>query len=105
MSVALENTTTGTVTDIKGYYNIVTIATSYKIKFSFVGYEPESRIIYPGKTQTINIELNPSAIELGEVVVKPEKKPYKNKDNPAVELIEKVIDNKDINRMEGLDYL
>jgi hypothetical protein len=104
VSVALENTTTGTLTDIDGYYNIVTIATSYKIKFSFIGYEPESRVIYPGKTQTINIELNPSAIELGEVIVKAEKKPYKNKDNPAVELIEKVLDNKYINRMEGLDF-
>jgi hypothetical protein len=104
VSVALENTSTGTLTDSKGNYNIVTIATSYRIKFSFVGYEAESRIIYPGKTQTINIELKPSAIELKEVVVKPAKKTYKNKDNPAVELIGKVIDNKDINRMEGLDF-
>ena len=104
VSVALENTSTGTVTDSKGNYNIVTIATSYRVNFSFIGYETESRIIYPGKTQTINIELNPSDIELGEVVVKPEKKPYKNKGNPAVDLINKVIDNKAINRMEGLDY-
>jgi hypothetical protein len=103
-NVALENTTVGTLTDLKGNYSITTVATSYRVKFSFVGYETESRIIYPGKTQTINVELNPSAIELGEVVVKAAKKPYKNKDNPAVELIGKVIDNKDKNRMEGLDY-
>jgi hypothetical protein len=104
VSVALENTSTGTITDNKGNYNIVTIATSYKVRFSFVGYDTETRIIYPGKTQTINIELNPTAVELGEVVVKPAKKAYKNKDNPAVVLMGKVIDNKGINRMEGLDY-
>ena len=103
-SVALENTTTGTLTDIKGNYNIVTIATSYKIRFSFVGYETETRIFTPGKTQIINIELNPSTIELNEVIIKPAKKNYSNKDNPAVDLIGKVIDHKALNRMAGLDY-
>ena len=103
-SVALENTTTGTLTDIKGNYNIVTIATSYKIRFSFVGYETETRIFTPGKSQIINIELNPSTVELNEVIIKPAKKNYSNKDNPAVDLIGKVIDHKASNRMAGLDY-
>jgi hypothetical protein len=102
--VTLENTSTGTVTDNKGNYNIVTTATSYKVKFSFIGYETVSRIITPGKIQTINIELMPLSVELAEVIVKPAKKSYSNKNNPAVDLIGKVIENKSRNRIEGLDY-
>jgi hypothetical protein len=104
VSVMLENTTTGTTTDKKGDYNIVTASTSYKIQFSFIGYETEERIISPGKTQVINVELTPSTYELNEIVIKPVKKHYTNKNNPAVELIDKVIENKKLNRMEGLDY-
>lgn len=102
--VTLENTSTGTVTDISGVYNIVTTATSYTVKFSCIGYEKESRIITPGKTQIINIELKLSAVELNEVVVKPAKRNYSNKNNPAVDLIGKVIENKGLNRIEGQDY-
>ncbi len=104
VSVILENTTSGTLTDIKGIYNIITSVTAYKINFSFIGYETESRIIYPGQTQILNIELSPVTFELNEVVIKPEKKNYSNRNNPAVDLIGQVIDNKDRNRKEGLDF-
>ena len=46
-----------------------------------------------------------SSITLDEVIIKPERKNYKNKNNPAVELIEKVIENKDVNRKENYNYL
>lgn len=103
VSVLLENTTVGTVTDDKGMYRIVTSKTAYRVTFSFLGYEPESRIIAPGRIQNINIELIGSAIKLGEVHVTPKKK-YSNKNNPAVELIENVIKNKSLNRKESLDF-
>lgn len=105
VSVILENTTIGTVTDSIGRYSIVTTAPVYKIKFSFLGYEPASHIIYPGKSQTVNVSLKQSAISLNEVVVKPGKVNYSNRNNPAVDLIRNVIENKNINRKEGLDYL
>lgn len=104
VSVILENTTVGTLTDSNGRYKIVTSKTAYKIRFSFVGYETESRIVTPGKTQTINVQLMNSSIQLGEVLVKPQKQVYRNKNNPAVELIEKVINHKEFNRKENLDY-
>lgn len=103
VSVILDATTVGTVTNKDGEYSISTTATSYKIIYSFVGYETESRIIAPGKVQTINIELKPSTIALNEVEVKPVKMPYSNKNNPAVDLINQVIDHKAGNRMENLD--
>lgn len=104
-AVLLENTTVGTVTDDKGNYIITTDAPAYKIRFSYLGYDTETHIITPGKTQTVNVKLNESAINLNEVVVKPKKVKYKNKDNPSVELIRKVIENKSLNRKEGADFL
>jgi hypothetical protein len=104
-AVLLENTTVGTVTDDQGNYSITTDAPAYKIRFSYLGYDTQTHIITPGKTQTVNVKLDESAVTLNEVVVKPKKVKYKNKDNPSVELIRKVIENKSLNRKEGADYL
>lgn len=104
-SVFLERTTVGTVTDSEGKYSIETLVPANKIVFSFLGYKTESRSISKGIVQTININLTLSSINLDEVIVKPKKKVYKNKNNPAVELIEKVIDKKDVNRKEKYNYL
>ena len=105
VSVFLERTTVGTITDHEGKYSIETSTKAEKIDFSFIGYQTESRTFSEGKAQTINVNLKLSSISLDEVVVKPGKKSYKNKDNPAVALIEKVIKNKDFNDGKRFDYL
>src|SRR5450759_5455629 len=104
-SVILAKTTVGTVTDKDGKYSIETSVKSDTILFSFIGYETESRSISKGAKQTIDVRLKLSAIALNEVIVNRGKKSYKNKNNPAVDLIEKVIDKKDANREEKYDYL
>jgi hypothetical protein len=105
VSVYLERTTVGTITDHEGKYNIETKTRAEKINFSFIGYQTESRTFSEEKIQTINISLKLSSISLDEVVIKPEKNNYKNKNNPAVALIEKVIKNKDLNDGKNFDYL
>jgi hypothetical protein len=105
VSVLLKGTTVGTITDSKGKYNIETTVPAVEIRFSFIGYEAESHIIRNGTTQVINIRLKLSSISLEEVTIKPKRKEYKNKNNPAVELIEKVIARKDLNRRESFSYL
>lgn len=105
VSVLLKGTTVGTITDSNGKYNIETGVQSSEIRFSFIGYEPESRPVKRGIDQIINISLKLSSITLDEVTVKPGRREYKNKNNPAVELIEKVIDHKDLNRQEAYNYL
>lgn len=93
-----------TPTNMDGSYSITLKVSADKIKFSCVGYTSEIRKITPGKSQIINVTLKPSTTELSEVVVRPTKKRYKNKDNPAVELVKQVIEHKPQNRKEGLDY-
>jgi len=105
VTVILKGTTVGTLTDLSGKYRIETTSKAAEILFSFIGYQTESRSIKTGKEQIININLKLSSINLDEVIVTYEKKSYKNKGNPAVELIQKVIDNKERNRTESFDFL
>lgn len=89
-----------------GSYSIVTYKTNLKtLEFSFTGYKPIVKKVAPGKEQTINVELQLSDA-LQEVVVKTKKRAkYRNKDNPAVELIDLVIDHKKDNRITSYDYV
>jgi hypothetical protein len=104
VSVILENTTVGVNTDADGRYTIMTEKAAYKVKFSYIGYETASFVIIPGKTQTVNAAMVPADIGLDEIVVKPKKSKYSNKDNPSVELIRRIIDNKDLNRTKNFEW-
>ena len=105
VSVLLKGTTVGTLTDISGKYSIETTVKAAEIVFSFLGYESETRSINTGTDQVINISLRLSSIKLNEVTIKPQREEYRNKGNPAVELIEKVISHKDSNRQESYNFL
>lgn len=105
VSVAIKGTTTGTTTDVQGYYELQTSEQVSKVQFSFLGYITELRPIVTGQTQTVNVSLKENSKTLDEVVIKPKKERYRNKNNPAVELIRKVIDHKDQNRVRHYDYV
>jgi len=105
VSVLLKGTSVGTLTDAAGKYLIETAVKATEIRFSFIGYDPVTRSINPGTTQTIDIMLNLTSITLDEVTVKPGKREYRNRNNPAVELIENVISHKSTNRPESFDFL
>jgi hypothetical protein len=104
-AVFLTKTNVGTITDKDGKYRIETLAKADTVTFSFIGYDSESHRILRGVSQTINVKLRQSAITLSEVVINRGKNVYRNKNNPAVELIQKVIDNKSKNREEKFDFL
>lgn len=105
VSVAIKGTTTGTTTDVHGYYELQTSENVVKVQFTFLGYLTEIREIVTGQTQTIDVSLKENNKTLDEVVIKPKKEKYRNKNNPAVELIRQVIAHKDQNRMEHYDYV
>ncbi len=74
-----------------------------EIVFSYGGYKTITRKIEPGKEITLDIQMEQPV--MNEVVVKSKRGKYRNKDNPAVELIRKVIDNKAANRISAYDYV
>jgi hypothetical protein len=107
VTASFQGSTIGAPTDSYGRFQITTTNITYtNIKISFVGYKTIIVPITPGKEQIINVKLFPEQQELAEVDIKAGKKSkYHNKDNPAVELIRKVIENKDKNRPENYNYI
>jgi hypothetical protein len=106
VTVSFSGSTIGGQTSISGKYSISTTMQFDHIKVSFVGYKDAVLAIIPGKTQVVNVRLFPEAQQLKEVVVKSGKKTrYRNKDNPAVELIRQVIAHRPLNRPESYPYV
>ncbi len=72
-----------------------------KLSFSCVGYKTieETIVFKDGEKAVLNVELEPQSEMLKEVVIKPKR--YRNKNNPAVALIELVVKNRDKNRVEN----
>lgn len=103
-SIFLTNNGYKTKADGNGKFNInITNLTldKNKAKISCVGFKPEF-ILLSKNDKEVTIKLNPEEQNLHEVTVNKQK--YKNRKNPAVELIEKVIENKRENRKEALEY-
>src|SRR5258708_33197637 len=100
VSVSFEGTTIGNSTDVQGNFRISTDGNFSRIKVSFIGYKTVYKDIAPGIVQTIDIAMSEDRRALSEVVIKSGKKTrYTNRNNPAVELIRKVIANKSQNRI------
>lgn len=74
-----------------------------EIEFSYAGYQKLSRKITPGTENNISVQMQQQIAE--EVVVKSKRGKYSNKNNPAVDLIRKVIENRDANRISAYDYV
>ncbi len=96
----------GVTTGADGSYSIITNKTGQiTLNYSFTGYKKVARKINPGIEQTINVELELSE-SLKVVVVKSRGRiKYKNRDNPAVALIDLVIENKSKNKVKAYDYV
>ena len=92
----------GTITDIDGKYSIAAHSGWNKLTFSMVGYGTEVRDV-SAKTKTLNVKMKPDLV-LDEVVVKPKKEKYSRKNNPAVEMMKKVIAAKKLNDLGVNDF-
>jgi len=104
VNITFKGANVGTTTDFDGKYNLETQWAKPTLAASFVGYKTLYKSVVIGKTQTIDFLLKNDAIEMETFVVKADKKRYKNKGNPAVILIKKVIEHKDDNRKESLNF-
>ena len=69
-----------------------------------MGYVTKVVNIIPGVTKNLNVRMRPDDIMLDEVVVKPKREKYSRKNNPAVELMKKVIAHKKNNKLSENDY-
>ncbi len=93
-----------TATDEAGRFVIETEKEYTRLKVITVGYKPVAKEVQPGREQQIDFKLLSELKQLEEVTVRSKKAKYRNKNNPAVELIRKVIEHKPLNRKEGFNY-
>ena len=104
ISIYYEGKGVGSITDINGNYSVETRNGWNELTFSAVGYITKVVKIIPGQTKQLNVKLRPDDVLLQEVVVKPKKERYSRKNNPAVEMMKKVIAAKKQTRLEENDY-
>jgi hypothetical protein len=106
VTILFKGTNIITRTDADGKFTISSPQHYTQLQFSFVGYRTKIVDIKGGETQDIAVKMDAESTSLNEVVISRGKRPsYKNKNNPAVELIRKVIDHKNSNRMESYDQV
>lgn len=90
------NTSIGTTTDFDGNYVLETNNPTDSITASYIGYKPKNRPLLKGRSQVVNFQLEEDVISLQEVVVMAG-------ENPAFEILRRVVENKDRNNKNSLE--
>lgn len=104
VSVYFKNTTKGTITDIHGKFTIITSEPGTLV-FSMMGYKDyKYNVKADGVKRNIKVNLSPETYSLDEVVVNPKRLKYKNKNNPAVDLVKEMIDRKNLDNPRNHDF-
>ena len=102
VSVYFDGSTIGAMTDDNGTFTLQNNQGYTNLAAASLGYDTKFIDLKPGKkNDNLEVLLKPTAFEISEVVVKPKREKYTRKDNPAVELIKKVIAHKNDNRIEA----
>jgi len=94
----------GCISSSEGKFHINQYKGWNEITFTAVGYRTRKIKIKTGTVLQMNIALFPTDVQLNEIVVKPKKEKYRRKNNPAVELMRKVIDHKKNGQLQDNDY-
>lgn len=95
VNIAFRDSRVGTTSDMEGRYRIETYYATDSLLFSFVGYVPRAFAVRKDRQQVVNAALEPSATLLQEVVIKPT-------ENPAFEILRRVVRHKPANNREKL---
>ncbi len=91
VSVIIEGTTQGTISDIDGYFRLATVEFPVTLVFHTLGYtDTVITFIQPGH---LSVKMLERALRLKEAVIVAG-------ENPAVRIIKKAIDNRDLNNPE-----
>ena len=104
VDVGLKGTNVGVSTDLDGYYNIETRFPSDTIFASFLGYETQYFPITLNENNKVNFKLKSESLQIETVEIKVKKEKYSKKNNPALELARKVINNKYVNSLKGKEF-
>lgn len=106
VQIVFEGTTIGTETDMDGKFSISNTQGLTKLQFRMMGYEAQSFKAEKGKTKkrvTVKMVPRGKTLQAVEITAKKGGNKYSRKNNPAVDLVKKVIAHKEENRLENTD--
>ncbi|MFA6025333.1 MAG: DUF5686 family protein, partial [Ignavibacteriaceae bacterium] len=87
-NVRLANSSTGSITNKEGFFEIKISSSAQKLITSFIGYHTDTtEVLLDKKRETVSIKLLPSSLQLSEVLVLAE-------ENPAYAIIRRAIQRK-----------
>jgi len=89
-NIVFKGTSIGTNSDFDGNYLLKTTKPTDSIFASYIGYKPRHKAIKKGVKQVINFQLEEDVTKLQEIVIK-------SGENPAFEILRKVVRNKSNN--------
>ena len=93
----------GGITDIDGNFSVESRPEWKNLSFSSVGYDTKE-VAITAETTYLKVKLEPHDYSLEEVVVKAKRDKYSRKNNPAVELMKKVVVGKQLDDLKQKDY-
>ena len=96
-SVSIVGTSEGTLADERGGFIINSRSHFTKLRVTAMGYTPREMDIKPGQGNVVLVDMVPTGVQLGEVVVRKGKEKYSKKNNPAVEMIKRLRERRDDN--------
>jgi hypothetical protein len=103
-SITIKGLRGGARSNQDGRFRITTSQRAIDVVVSSVGYNTLTLHLDSIPGREVVFSLGRRAKELASALVKNKKQRYRNKDNPAVELIRQVIDHKEQNRMEAYGF-
>ena len=100
VNIIFKGTTSGTTTDFEGNYTAKTTSPVDSLVVSYMGYTTRTKKVQRGVTQVLNFQLSEEVTSLQEIV-------FLAGENPAFEILRKVMKNKNINdkrKLSGYEY-
>ncbi len=95
-NVYFKNLRKGTNTNFEGFYKLVVTQLDDSLTAQYLGFTPRSKAVGKDSRQTINFQLDPTSVQMQEVVIKPG-------ENPAWRILRGVWANKDKNDKAELE--
>ena len=89
--------------NVEGKYSIARHE-GWALTFSAVGYVSQTVDVDASTKRVINVKLKSDNTQLSDVTVKAKKQKYSRKDNPAVELMKKVVAHKKLTDLDNRDF-
>ena len=94
VTIAVLYSDEGTMSNQHGGFSLKSDAAGMMVRLSAVGYRTKDVLVHAAQSVLV-VDMVPSSVELGEVVVKRTKERYSKKDNPAVKLARELIARRD----------